>query len=579
LRNTPSSAPCLTFSSPDVFTLREHSGVEIPYKNQSGETVSIQRRHSLDKGAKKDNRFSWRKSDKVLPYGLWLPAVRDCKQLIVVEGASDVHVLSYCGAAALGIPGAGTFKPKMAAHLFSFDELVLIQEPEAGGESFIASIVAALKAGQYKGNVRIVSLPEKDPPALWLSFKDQGQFAAKLQNLITETAPINLYPPIPRAADLIFEIEGLLLRHVFFKEQRYALLIAVWVLGTYVFDVFTFFGYLWLNSPEKRCGKSLLMDVLQSIAAKATPPPNNATKATISRIAAQKHTMLIDEFENMRTQDREKYGETMAILNAGFQAGGQVPVCEKGEDGKWVVVYYDAFCPKILAGIARIVDTLEDRCFKVPMVRKTPAERIERFNLRRQGAGLADLRGRLDLWGKASRSDIELVYDDIDRASGLEGLDDRFRDICEPLAAIALIADAELINGSRRVWPDLAKAFNTMAGKRNDADSNASLVAIIELCEELLGSKKEVFQSSLDLFNRISENDALSWINSKKGLASFLNKFDLVRRRDSDGKKRGYLITRGWIDDLKARCGPLIPDSEVSEVSETRAQSASEGNL
>jgi hypothetical protein len=69
-------------------------------------------------------------------------------------------------------------------------------------------------------------------------------------------APVDLYPQIPRAADLIFAIEALLLRHMFFKtDRRDALLIAVWALGTYVYDVFGFFGYLWLNSPVKRCGK------------------------------------------------------------------------------------------------------------------------------------------------------------------------------------------------------------------------------------------------------------------------------------------------------------------------------------
>ena len=564
------------------FSLSEcDKGVEIPYKHEGGEIASVQLRHTLEKSVKKDRRFSWRKGDKVLPYGLWmLPRLRESSRLIVVEGASDVHVLSYCGVTALGIPGASNFKPEMASSLLSFCELVLIQEPGPGGEAFIASIISALKTGNYKGTVRAVSLPAKDPRELWLSCKDPKQFMAKLQEAIADTPPTDLYPAIPRSADLIFEIEGLLLRHVFFKEQRYALLIAVWALGTYAYDVFTFFGYLWLNSPEKRCGKSLLMDVLQSITAKATPRLNNATKATISRIAAQKRTMLIDEFENMRTQDREKYGEVMAILNAGFQAGGQVPVCERGEDGKWAVVLYDAFCPKILAGIARIVDTLEDRCFKVPMVRKAPAEHVERFNLRRQGTSLAGLRGRLELWAKARRSDVQAVYDGVDDMAGLENLDDRFRDICEPLAAIALLADAELLNGSRRVWPKLLEAFKTMAGKRNDADNNAiNLTAMIELCEELLGSKKELFEASADLFKRTSESEGLSWIKSAKGLASFLSKFDLVSRRDSVGKTRGYLITRDWIDDVKARYLPSIPGFEVSDVSETHAQSGSEGNL
>jgi DNA primase len=193
----------------ETFSLSHgESGVEIPYKNESGEIISVQRRHGLEKTGKKDGRFSWRKGDKVLPYGLWLPKLRDATRLIVVEGASDVHVLTHCGAAALGIPGAGNFKHEMALSLVPFAEVILIQEPGAPGEQFITSITAALKAADYKGTVRAVTLPAKDPRELWLSCKDQKQFTDKLEEAVANTKPIELYPAIPRAADLIFQIEA-----------------------------------------------------------------------------------------------------------------------------------------------------------------------------------------------------------------------------------------------------------------------------------------------------------------------------------------------------------------------------------
>jgi hypothetical protein len=395
------------------------AGVEIPYKGQSGETISVQCRHRLEKGPKKDGRFSWHQGDKVLPYGLWL-LPKDSRRLIVVEGASDVHVLSYCGAAALGIPGAGNFKPEMASSLLSFGELVLIREPGPAGETFIGSIVAALKSGNYNGVVRVIALPAKDPRELWVSYKDQNQFAAKLKDLITTTSPVDLYPPVPRAADLISAVEALLLRHMFFKDRRYALLIAVWVLGTYLYDVFCFFGYLWVNSPVKRSGKSRLLDILERITANATPRLNNASEAAIFRIAAKKHTMLLDEVEHMRGQDREKYASILTLLNAGFSAGARVPRCEK-IDGEIVVNYFDVFCPKILAGINQVVDTIEDRCFKVPMVRKAPDESVERFNVRRQGQELGELRRDLEIWAAARRKEVETVYDGVDELAGLEG--------------------------------------------------------------------------------------------------------------------------------------------------------------
>jgi hypothetical protein len=67
--------------------------------------------------------------------------------------------------------------------LLAFGELVLIQEPGEGGQKFIESITKALKNAEYKGAVRVVSLAEKDPRALWLmSGKNKAQFTEAFES-------------------------------------------------------------------------------------------------------------------------------------------------------------------------------------------------------------------------------------------------------------------------------------------------------------------------------------------------------------------------------------------------------------
>lgn len=48
--------------------------------------------------------------------------------------------------------------------------------------------------------------------------------------------------------DLLNRIQTLLTDHVVFKDAHIALLLAIWVIGTYMFKAFRFFGYLWINS-------------------------------------------------------------------------------------------------------------------------------------------------------------------------------------------------------------------------------------------------------------------------------------------------------------------------------------------
>jgi hypothetical protein len=561
-----------------AFSLEEKDGLLlIPYRDESDNVVSVQARRQLAKNKTgRDTRFFWKQGKPYL-YGAWRLAEwtrADVKRVWLCEGASDVQACWFNDVKAIGAPGADTFKAEWATMLLSFAEIAIIQEPGKGGETFVQKVTQGLKAVSYQGIVKAVSLAEKDPRDLWVK---RGQaFKGGLETATHNAAVIDLYPVIPRTADLIFTLSDLLTRHVFFKDERIPVLIAVWVLGTYLYDVFSYYGYLWLNSPVKRCGKSLVLDILQHLCANATPRLNNASEAAIFRLTAQKHSMMLDELESMRGEDKEKYAAIMTLLNAGFQAGAKVPRVEK-KDGEFQVVYFDCYCPKVIAGINRLADTIEDRCFKIPMVRKAPSEQVERFNLRHQVTELAEIRESLTLWAEARRDPIQEIYDGLgDGAAELKGLDDRLQDVSEPLASIAWFADVELSNGARRIWPDLRSLLLTMAGKRDEGEQRGAIAVFAEQAAGFLGDNESIFAPTSELLKRAAESEGLEWIGSAKALGSFLGKFDLTSRRDPAGKTRGYMITREWIEDVKSRYVSIYSDSEASEVSESRAQSGPE---
>jgi hypothetical protein len=555
----------------ELFVAEDDGLVLIPYADESGATVSVQARRKLDKSGKKDERFFWRKGGAYL-YGAWmLPSWRERKveRILVVEGATDVQVCAFNDIAAVGAPGASTFKPEWAPMLLPFPEIVIIKEPGKGGEAFVQKVCSALKGAQYPGAVKVVSLSEKDPRDLWLTLNDQQQFKAAVEQATITAVRVELYPAIPRTADLIFQIQGVLLRHVVFKDDRYALLIAIWVCATYLYDVFTNFGYLWLNSPVKRCGKSLLEEILQHLCANATPRLSNVSEAAIFRLADKSHTLILDEIENIRSEDKEKYQAIMTVLNAGFAAGAKVPRVEKREDG-FEVVYLNAYCPKVLAGINRLADTIEDRSFRITMIRKSASETVLRFNVRKQREELEALSANLWVWSEAKRVDIEAVYDAIDEVPELKSCDDRFQDISEPLVSVAVVADAEIMNGVRRVWPDLKDVLLVLGGHRVQSEEGSAIAKVVEVIDSLLYGREELFIATSELLSKIQAVEELAWIKSAKSLGSFLSKFGLFAGRDSTRKRRGYLIRREWLDDIRNR---YAPTSEASETSETFTRS------
>ncbi len=60
-------------------------------------------------------------------------------------------------------------------------------------------------------------------------------------------------------------------RFEFLKEPALYRLIALSVIGTHLYQEFEYFGYLFVHSPEKRCGKTRLLDVVLRFVRHALP--------------------------------------------------------------------------------------------------------------------------------------------------------------------------------------------------------------------------------------------------------------------------------------------------------------------
>jgi hypothetical protein len=174
----------------------------------------------------------------------------------------------------------------------------------------------------------------------------------------------------------------------------------------------------------------------------------------------------------------------------------------------------------------------------------------------------------LKVWSEAKRSDVEGIYDAIDEIPELKRCDDRFQDISEPLAAVAALADVELTNESRRVWPDLKDILLLLGGQRVQSEQSSAIAKIVEVLESLLNDSQELFIATSELLPKIQWVDELAWIKSTKSLGSFLSKFGLFARRDSTGQRRGYLIRSEWLNDLKIRYIAFPGDNKASEPSE-----------
>ena len=175
-----------------ITTAKDRDGTQYlktPYFNEENQAPIFRKRYG-----DKEFRWSWGSSGKLILYGDWrLPELRKTGWAVLVEGESDTQTLWYLKVPALGVPGASNFNARMVPKLQDL-KLYIHQEPDQGGQTFLAKICRILQESEFVGEVYTWSCKQygvKDPSELYL--KEGAEKATeKIQKAIKRAQKIDL---------------------------------------------------------------------------------------------------------------------------------------------------------------------------------------------------------------------------------------------------------------------------------------------------------------------------------------------------------------------------------------------------
>jgi hypothetical protein len=113
-------------------------------------------------------------------------------------------------------------------------------------------------------------------------------------------APLGTQPPPLETepvsgAQIVADVERFVRRYLVLPGKAY-LPVAIWIIATYAAPLFDCFPYIAALSPQKRCGKTRLFEVLEALAYHpwlGTAP----TAAALYRMLENAPTLLVDEVE------------------------------------------------------------------------------------------------------------------------------------------------------------------------------------------------------------------------------------------------------------------------------------------
>ena len=217
--------------------------------------------------------------------------------------------------------------------------------------------------------------------------------------------------------------------HVIFQDPSDADAIALWIGSSYLLDQWSLFPKLLINSPERECGKSTALQVVEAFVRNGRIASSITPSAVYRFIESCAPTLLIDE------ADRSLRGneELNAIINAGHTRRTATKMLSgKGADGDWTPLEFSLWCPQVIAGIGEFEDTLMSRSIVIGLRRKLTNEQVRRMHIR-YFEDQDFVRKFLIEWSEGASPDRTLV-------TLPQGVGNRMQDNWEPLFRVAAMA-------------------------------------------------------------------------------------------------------------------------------------------
>ena len=181
--------------------------------------------------------------------------------------------------------------------------------------------------------------------------------------------------PWPDAVDgaaLLSEMTAAVLKYAVMQAGS-AETVALWVVHAHALDAFQFSPRAAINSAEKRCGKTTVLDVVQYLSPRPLSTSNTSAAAIFRTIEAAQPTLLIDEADTFLTNSEEIRG----VLNSGHRRSGAFVLRLVGDNHE--PRQFSTWAAVAIALIGTLPDTLQDRAILIRMRRRLSSEAIAPF--------------------------------------------------------------------------------------------------------------------------------------------------------------------------------------------------------
>jgi hypothetical protein len=249
------------------------------------------------------------------------------------------------------------------------------------------------------------------------------------------------------------------------NESDYTI-VSLWIAHTYFTHKIKTTPRLAIISPEYGCGKSRVLEVLESLTFKGEKLDHH-TRSYLMRTVdlireefSRSPTLLIDEIDSVFRKNSEEGEATRAFANTGYRATGFYGITEG--DSKKTPTKFKTFAPMALAGKGEVLpESVMTRAVIIRLQRRMGNEYIEDFLTDLVAFEAEELSEELLNWSDYRAQNISTLNPDLP-------VRDRDREVWLPLFIVAHLADEAWIKRAEIALANIqeAKSDNTLPRER-----------------------------------------------------------------------------------------------------------------
>lgn len=321
------------------------------------------------------------------------------------------------------------------------------------------------------------------------------------------------------ASRVFIEIKEVLNRFVDFKNEKDADVIALWIIGTYLFPVFDAFPYLYFVGV-KRSGKTKTLLLIERLAFNAIMASDLTSPVLFRLVEAKRSTVALDESEQLSDKTRKQ--DLRLILNAGYKRGAPAYRARKLKNGSFSLEVFEVYSPKGIANISGMDNVLEDRSLTLTMVRTNNKEKGN-LAVTEKSEDWSYLRSLLYVFSLEYANQVSQIYND---DPSVNELLNRQNELWRPLLSIAKI-----------VGEDMFTEIKDEAKKRAEETSGADLEdfdsAVLHALKELTSDEASVTLTNKEIKEKAHEyieEDQKDYLTSR-GVGAALKRFGIKGKK------------------------------------------------